>query len=72
MFRNTFQQREQHKRTNLCPLANDHLPDWILLVFTQFSQWGQVMSLQSIEIVHSLFTNVKSFQEYGHFLNCSW
>lgn len=44
-------------QTDLCPLANDHLPDWILLCWGQFSQGGQVPPLKSNECVHSLWTN---------------
>lgn len=46
------------KSTNLCTLANDHLPNWILLSWTQFSQWGQISSLEGNECVHSLQANV--------------
>lgn len=43
--------------TNLCTLADDHLPDCVLFCCSEFSQWIQISFLESYECVHSLMTD---------------
>lgn len=43
--------------TNLCTLADDHLPDCVLFCCSEFSQWIQISFLESYECVHSLMAD---------------